>query len=296
MRRPSVALLALLAAVVALAAWAGTASARTETDIYIFGTVAGKAAGKNAARVVIRWDFKCLGDKLGEATYEYTLVASTLGEEPARKATFTAGTSKRGTLTALLAPGRWQLRGDPFLCETERGAGSTTAEVGQVVTVPDYCAWTPTSVRGAVEVGTGASVRRARSGVSVSPPATISTPARAAASLTTPGREASVSAGPSTSLQLVRGACGGGPSMTLASGSVTVAASPVTTTELRTGAARVRGRAATWSTTIGPGTITVTVARGSVSVQGRAGAPVQVRAGFRTVVAGRGGPSPPTRK
>ena len=61
----------------------------------------------------------------------------------------------------MLAPGRWQLLGDPFLCETERGAGSTAAEVGQVVTVPDYCAWTVTSARGAVRgggVGTAARI------------------------------------------------------------------------------------------------------------------------------------------
>ena len=61
-------------------------------------------------------------------------------------------------------PGRWQLRADPFLCETDRGAGSTAPEVGQVVDVPDRCAWLVTRARGGVEVDAGSVVRRARPG------------------------------------------------------------------------------------------------------------------------------------
>lgn len=235
-----------------------------------------------------------MGDKLGEATYEYTLVASTLDEEPARKVTFTSGTSKKGSLVAVLAPGKWQLRGDPFLCETERGAGSTAAEVGQVVTVPDYCAWTVTSARGAVEVGSGSAVRRGRAGSSVSPPATLSTPARAAVALSTPDRSASLSLGPSSSVTVARGSCGAGPSLTVARGTARLTSGRGASAEVKAGAARASGRGAAWVTTVAGTRVTFAVARGAVAVRA-AGKTVTVPAGRRTTVVGRAAPSAPPR-
>ena len=132
--------------------------------------------GKNQGRVAVRWDFKCLGGKLGEATYEYTLVAVRYEPAPVQKLTLLEdGTTKQGSLTTTLPPGAWQLQADPFLCETERGAGSTEPEVGQTVKVPDFCAWTITKAKGAAELEQGAAVKRARKGSVVAPGAAVVT-------------------------------------------------------------------------------------------------------------------------
>jgi len=270
--------------------------ARSSVDVYIFGKVLERVPGRNRARVEVRWAFKCLGDKLGEATYEWTLVASTLGEDPARKVTLRSGTTKTGSLTTALAPGRWQLRAEPFLCETERGAGSTAPEVGQVVDVANYCAWRLTKARGAVEVEAGSAVRRGRPGMSIAPPAAVATPALGSASLETAARELAVTAGRSTELEVRRGACtAAGPSVTLQAGSLQAVARGAVPSEVRAEHARMTALRSSWSVVSAPGHVTVSVSKGSVAVRGASGGPVVVRAGFRTTVAGRSGPTVPVR-
>ena len=104
-------------------------------------------------------------------------LASTIGGTTSRTVTLRTGTTKTGSLTTVLTPGRWQLRRRPFLCETDRGAGSTAPEVGQVVDVPDRCAWLVTRARGSVEVDAGSVVRRARPGAALTPASAVTTPA-----------------------------------------------------------------------------------------------------------------------
>ena len=220
-RRPRTTLVAALLAAIALGTLASVAAAgsqRSSVDTFIFGEVTGRVPGKNASRVDVRWDFKCLGDKLGEATYEWTLVASTIGGATARTVTLRTGTTKSGRLTTVLTPGRWQLRAEPFLCETDRGAGSTAPEVGQVVDVPDRCAWLVTRARGSVEVDAGSVVRRARPGASLTPASAVTTPAGAAVDLKTAGGEASLAVRAGSRLVVDRATCGGNPRVTVTAG------------------------------------------------------------------------------
>jgi len=293
-RRPRITLVAALLAAVALGTLASVAAASTQRltfDTFIFGEVTGRVPGKNASRVDVRWDFKCLGDKLGEATYEWTLLASTIGGTTSRTVTLRTGTTKTGSLTTVLTPGRWQLRADPFLCETDRGAGSTAPEVGQVVDVPDRCAWLVTRARGSVEVDAGSVVRRARPGAALTPASAVTTPAGAAVDLKTAGGEASLALRAGSRLVVDRATCGGNPRVTVTAGSVqAVARDPL---EVNAGAARSTGRAATWTVQAAGGRTTIAVSRGTVTVRGRAGGAVVVKAGRRTVVTGKGAPTAP---
>ncbi len=293
-RRSRITLAATVLAAVALGCLASVAAAgseRSTVDTFIYGRVLGPVAGKNASRVEVRWDFKCLGDKLGEATYEYTLVASTIGASTSRSVTLRTGTTKTGKLTTVLTPGRWQLKADPFLCETERGAGSTTPEVGQTVDVPDRCAWLVTRVRGSVELDAGAVVRRARLGASLAPATAVTAPKGAAVDLRTAGGEASLAIAGGTRLVVDRATCGGSPKVTVSAGSVrAVARGPL---EVAAGPARSVGRAATWTVRAAGDRTTVAVAKGAVTVRGRTGGAVVVKAGKRTVVSGKGAPTAP---
>jgi hypothetical protein len=290
-RTPLVAALLAVAALGTLASVAAASSERRTVDVYVTGKVTAGVPGKNASRVEVRWDFKCLGDKLGEATYEWTLVASTIGAASPRTVTLQKGTSKSGRLTTVLTPGRWQLRADPFLCETERGAGSTSPEVGQVVDVPDRCAWLVTRARGVVEADAGAVVRRARVGASLTPATVVTTPAGASIDLKTAGGEASLALAGGSRLVVDRATCGGGPKATISAGSVKATAREAL--EVSAGAARSTGRAATWSVTAAGGKATIAVAKGTVTVKGRTGGAVLVKAGQRTTVVGRNAPTSP---
>ena len=79
--------------------------------------------------------------------------------------------------------------------------------------------------------------------------------------------------------------------MTVTAGSVqAVARDPL---EVNAGAARSTGRAATWTVQAAGGRTTIAVARGTVTVRGRAGGAVVVKAGQRTVVTGKGAPTAP---
>lgn len=295
--------LAVLVAVVLATTVVGQALA---FDTFIFGAVTGRAPGKNQARVAVRWDFKCLGDKLGEATYEYTLVAVRYEPKPVRRLTlFKDGTSKKGSLTTTLPPGPWQLQADPFLCETERGAGSTETEIGQTVTVPDFCAWTITKAKGAAELEQGASVKRARKGSVVAPGAAVVTRGGGAVSLLSGGKDAAAQVGGASRLAVDRRQCPsvvGGWKLALAHGAIAVAAKPGAEAKrphtVATPNATSTAGAATWVVTTGvkagATTTTVAVRSGSVTVRA-AGKRVVVRSGLRTTVTGKAPPSKPTR-
>lgn len=291
--------LAVIALVLTIAAAASTTTALA-TDLFIYGTVAGRAPGSNDGLVAVRWDFKCLGGKLGEATYEYTLVALRVRPAPATKVTIRKDTAQKGSMTARLPTGTWQLQADPFLCETERGAGSTSPEVGQTVQVPDYCGWVVTKAKGAVGVETSSSVKRARPGGSVAPGSTVVTPGGGAAGLATTGKDATAAVGPGSRLTVDPRQCAArsGWRLSLASGSVAVTTRGADASrdhDVATPNAVATGKAGAWSVSSSGTSTAVRVTRGSVRVKGAKGAPVTVRAGQRTTVAGKAAPSPPAR-
>lgn len=290
------------AAVIGAAVLAGSALA---VDIFVYGAVTGRVPGKNQARVAVRWDFQCLGGKLGEATYEYTLVAVKLGTNPPQKVTLRKDTTQKGTLTTTLPPGSWQLQADPFLCETERGAGATDPEIGQTVQVPDFCTWVVSKARGAAELEQGSAVKRLRKGSVVAPGGAVVTRGGAAVSLATAGKDAAAEIGASSRVGVDAKQCGsaaGGWKLSLAAGAIAVSAKPgadarrphtVTTPNASTSAG-----AATWVVTTGPRggakTTVVAVRAGSVTVRA-AGKKVVVKSGFRTTVTGTKPPAPPAR-
>jgi hypothetical protein len=130
--RPGVALALAACAAASFSAFAlraAVAQARPQVplvDYYITGDVGGRAPGKNAALVEVKWDYKCLGDRLGPATYSWTLKLTRRAPAPERTVALASGTSKTGSTRVVVPPGRWQPVADPFRCETQRGAGSTT--------------------------------------------------------------------------------------------------------------------------------------------------------------------------
>ncbi|MDQ3876699.1 MAG: hypothetical protein M3322_14330, partial [Actinomycetota bacterium] len=121
-------------------------------DIYIRATAMERVPRKNAARVTVTWDFKCYGDRLGSATYRWTLKVVRLQPKPERTVTLLSGTSKAGTARVQLSAGRYEPRADPFRCETFRGAVWAEPEIGAQFVVPDYCSWTVAEARGKVSV------------------------------------------------------------------------------------------------------------------------------------------------
>jgi hypothetical protein len=293
--------LAVLAVTAATAAV--LAAGAVAVDVFVFGAVTGRVPGKNQARVAVRWDFECLGGKLGAATYEYTLQAVKLGTT--QKVKLREGTSEKGTLTTTLGPGSWQLQADPFLCETERGAGSTDPEIGQTVPVPDFCTWVVTRARGAAELEQGAAVKRVRAGTVVAPGATVVTRAGGSLSLGTAGKDAAAEIGASSRVGVDPKQCGssaGGWKLALGGGTLAVSAKKGPDAKrphsVTTPNATSTAGAATWVVTTGtrggaPVTV-VAVRAGSVKVAG-AGRSVTVRSGFRTTVSGRKPPAPPAR-
>ena len=125
----------------AAALLAGGASGSKASDVYIVGRVLGRVPGKNLASVEVSWAYKCLGDKLGDATYEWTLKAVRQQPKPEQTVALGEGTSKVGKLRTQLGPGQYLLTSDPYHCETDRGAGYDKPEIGQSLAVPDYCVW-----------------------------------------------------------------------------------------------------------------------------------------------------------
>jgi hypothetical protein len=292
--------LVALVAVISSLVLAGSALA---VDIFIFGAVTGRVPGKNLARVAVRWDFQCLGGKLGEATYEYTLVAVKLGTK--QKVTLRKDTTQKGSLQTTLPPGSWQLQADPFLCETERGAGATEPETGQTVQVPDYCTWVVAKARGAAELEQGAAVKRAKPGSVVAPGGSVVTRGGGSVSLATAGKDAAAELGPSSSVTVDARQCAsaaGGWKLTLATGAIAVSAKPGPDAgrphTVATPNASSSAGAATWIVTSsakgGVKTTVVSVRSGAVTVSA-AGKKVVVKRGFRTTVAGSKPPAAPKR-
>ena len=176
MRAVVVVALVVVGAVAVLAGSpASGARDRASVDVYIRGKVIQRVPGKNVALVDISWDYKCFGDKLGDATYEWTLKVQRRQPKPVTTLTLGSGTTKRGSMRTQLGPGSYLPTADPFLCETERGAGNDQPEVGAPFAVPDFCAWSVTASRGTVQLEQGAAVSfSAKAGATRSTPGTRS--------------------------------------------------------------------------------------------------------------------------
>ena len=195
-----VALVAVSAVAVLSGSPASGAPERVSVDVYIRGNVIKRVPGQNLALVDISWDYKCFGDKLGDSTYEWTLKILRRQPKPVKTMTLGTGTTKRGSMRTQLGPGSYLPTADPFLCETERGAGNDQPEIGAPFTVPDFCAWSVTASRGTVQLEQGAAVKLAKPGTTVRPGDSIVTPRGGSASLDSNGKDGTASIGASSSI------------------------------------------------------------------------------------------------
>jgi hypothetical protein len=278
----------VVAAVAVLAAAASTAPA---SDIYIWGKVASRVAGKDVSRVEMTWAYKCLGDKLGAATYEWTLKVMRNRPLPKKATTLGEGTSKKGSMVVNLTPGDYLPFSDPYHCETERGAGYDKPEIGAPFTVPDYCAWSIVSARGAVLLEHGPAVKVAKAGTALVPGDALVTPKSGAASAASIGRDGSAALAARSRLEIDRTRCpkkggwllrlargslvAGVGSEALASGHYSVSTSNATST----GSLKAR-----WRVDFSARRTKVKALAGRIRVAGKKGSPVTLKAGQSTTV------------
>ena len=298
-----VALVAVSAVAVLSGSPASGAPERVSVDVYIRGNVIKRVPGQNLALVDISWDYKCFGDKLGDSTYEWTLKILRRQPKPVKTMTLGTGTTKRGSMRTQLGPGSYLPTADPFLCETERGAGNDQPEIGAPFTVPDFCAWSVTASRGTVQLEQGAAVKLAKPGTTVRPGDSIVTPRGGSASLDSNGKDGTASIGASSSIGVDAKQCAakGAWKLTLTRGvaSIIVPAAAVSQRSYQTGTANATasgGRGARWRVqfTSGKPRTRVTVTAGSVVVAGSRGPAVTVKAGSSTIVSGAAAPSKPS--
>ena len=294
------ALVALVAAA-ALVTGASGAPDRVTVDTYVTAKVVSRVPGKNLAVVDINWAFKCLSDKLGDATYEWTINLVRRDVKPERSSVVGKGTSKKGTKRIRLAPGDYIPVADPFFCETERGAGSDKPEVGAAFVVPDYCAWSVATAKGRVLLEQGPSVRLAKRGATVRPGDSVAVPSGGSASLRSNGVDGTLSAAASSRVALTS-QCAGKTAwaLQLTQGSITGAvpgsAKGTMTYAVKTANASVSARrGSSWRVDYAASgrRTTVRVLAGSVQVAGAGGKAVTVGKGLSTTVTGSGAPSRP---
>ncbi len=288
--------------VVAVSVGASGAPARVSVDTYVTAKVGSRVPGKNLAVVDINWAFKCLSDKLGEATYEWTINLVRTDVKPERSSIVGKGTSKKGTKRVRLAPGQYIPVADPYFCETERGAGSDKPEVGAPFTVPDFCAWSVATAKGRVLLEQGSSVRLARRGATVRPGDSVVVPGGGSASLRSNGVDGTLSATASTTVAL-SSQCAGKTAWALQlqqgsiTGAVPAAANRAQAYSVKTSNATVTARpGSSWRvdyTASGRRTV-VRVLAGSVQVAGTSGKAITVGKGLATTVVGSGAPSRPS--
>jgi hypothetical protein len=201
------------------------AASAPASDIYIWGSVQQRVPGKHLAVVQMKWAYKCLGDKLGSATYDWTLKVRRRQPLPETVTTLGHGTSKFGTLTVTLPPGDYLPFSDPYFCETDRGAGYSKPEVGAPFTVPDYCAWTVSAARGFVQLERGSAVKLVKPGTTVTPGDLLATPKGGSAALASVGRDGTVAVAAASQLVVDGKQCAakGGWRIQLSRGGLTAA-------------------------------------------------------------------------
>jgi FecR-like protein len=261
--------------VVATAVLAGSVAGAPASDIYITGKVLGRVQGANSSVVQITWAYKCLGDKLGSATYDWTLKVERSSPQPKKTTTVAKGTSKRGSTTVQLTPGTYLPYSDPYECVTDRGAGYDKPEIGAPFTVPDYCAWSLQSVRGAVQLEQGTAVKAARPGSAVAPGNALVTAKSGSVKSVSLGKDGSLSLGGGSRLEVDRVRCPskGGWLLRLETGSATVGVPPAASASKRYQVATpdvtsAGTKGARWDVRIAKGKTTVRVFAGKVRAAG----------------------------
>jgi hypothetical protein len=264
-------------------------------DIYIRASVVERVPRKNAARVTVNWDFQCFGDRLGSATYRWTLKVVRLQPKPERTVTLLSGTSKAGAARVQLSPGRYEPRADPFRCETFRGAVSAEPEIGAPFVVPDYCSWTVAETRGKVAVERFPAVKAVRRADVIRPGDVVSTGRRSSLQMRSREGGTVVELASASRAKLDRRHCvrRGGWKFVLAAGRMRSRLAERDRRgpyEVTTSNARVTASRAAWTVEAGrrrgkPWT-RVTVQTGHVTVRGGRGAGARLAAGMKTTIAG----------
>jgi hypothetical protein len=275
-----------------VAALAGSAAS---SDIYITGKVLGRVPGQNAANVRIAWDYKCLGEDGGD--YEWTLKVVRTQPLPEKTTVLGTGTAERGERSVKLTPGRYLPTSNPYLCETTRGQGFDKPEIGAPFTVPDYCAWTVTSVRGLVQHEHGSAVKVARPGSSIAQGDAIVTPRSGKAVLQSVAGDGKLTLSGGSRLEVDAKYCPGksGWKLFLAQGAVSATVRPRASAKasfstLSENAIVLGGRLARWDMSFVSDTTRVKARAGTIRVAGKRGAPLRLRAGQSTTVKGSGAP------
>ena len=292
----------LVGALVAILA--GAVPGSMASDTYIFAKVLGRVPGKNLANVEISWAYKCLGDKLGDATYEWTLKAVRQQPKPEQTTELGQGTSKVGKLQTRLGPGQYLLPPTPTTARRIGARATTSRRSAQTFVVPDYCAWNVTASKGAVQLERPTSVRLAKPGDTVAPGDALVTPRSGSVRLVSKGGEGVVAeeGGSRVTVDPVRCARAGGWRLEVARGSATVEVkkgAPRGPYVVATPNATSAGLGAKWVVSVAAAAkprTKVKALAGSVTVAGKAASEaVVVRAGQSTVVAGSSAPSKPRR-
>lgn len=268
---------------------AALASGATSTDVYITGKVLGRVAGTNASLVEIAWDFKCLGENRG--TYEWTMKVTRTQPLPRKVTTLGSGTTERGEQTVELTPGAYLPTADPYTCETSRGQGYDKPEIGGPFTVPDYCAWSVISARGAVELEHASAVKLAKPGATVAPGDALVTPAGAQAVISSQSNDGKATLAGSSQVTLDAKHCAakGGWRFVVGAGSVAATVSPAAPAkgsyQTATANATVSGtRGASWRVDRTGKTTKVRALAGRVLVAKKGGRPKPLAAGQSTVI------------
>lgn len=277
--------LAVVVSLLSVAALAGAAASAPLSDIYITGKVLGRVAGKSTSVVAISWAYKCLGETRG-SSYEWTLKVTRNQPLPKKTTTLGTGTSAKGSKTVALGPGDYLPFAGPYRCETSVGTGFNKPEIGEPFTVPDYCAWSLSAVRGAVEHEQGSAVKAARAGSQARPGDALATPKNGSVAAASVGRDGTLALGGSSRLDVDATRCPakGGWLLRLRSGTVTVGvpakADASRTYAVATQLATVTGaKGARWSVKASPGSVTARALQGVVRVVPRRGAPIRLRVG-----------------
>lgn len=288
MQRP----IALAAALLSVAALAGVAASAPLSDIYITGKVLGRVAGKSTSVVSISWAYKCLGEARG-SSYEWTLKVIRNAPLPKKTTTLGSGTSGTGSKTVTLGPGQYLPLASPYRCETGVGAGFDKPEVGGPFTVPDYCAWSVSSARGAVELEQGSAVKAAKPGSQAAPGDAFATPKNGSVSAAAVSGEGTfaLAGGSRVAVDAARCPAKGGWLLRLTGGTLTVGvaakADPRRMYGVATQIATVTGsKGARWRVRLSGGNLTAKALSGSVRVVPKRGAPFKLKVGTPITIKG----------
>ena len=207
-------------------------------------------------------------------------------------------------MNVTLPPGDYLPLSDPYECTTERGAGYSQPEIGAPFTVPDYCAWSVSSVRGAVQLEHGSAVKAAKPGSAAAPGDALVTPKSGSASMSSLGKDGTLTLAGGSRLEVDKSQCRskGGWLVRLGTGSATVAVAKTATASKRYAVqtddvTTTGGGGARWQVRIAKGKTTVhdfvrQGARRQRAPQGRADEDVRLAAAAKATASMSGSSTP----